>query len=237
MKKAAIIIALMATVLAGSTASACPTMLSYGYCTCGMCGTGNVSGCGYYDRTGEGYYDSMGHYCEYGGYWEDGCWVQTVGYYEGGEWCPAQYDPMLDIGYYDEAGNYHLYGGTAGCGYFTETCWDYAEPCQGYVYDEYDTWAADDLGWIEAQDCGYQDYSYEDCGYTDCWIDVDMDADVISIVNNGVIIYSGTCSCAGIYQGQEFSFSDQRCAGIWNQCSAGFYDTACGYPVDRVCCR
>lgn len=264
MKKLIAIIAASAAIAAASTVAACPTMTTYGYCTCGMCGGSSVSGgcsVGYQDRTGEGYYDSMGHYCVYGGYWDSGCWIQTVGYWEGGEWCPAEYDPMLDCGYYDEGGTYHSYYGggcsTAGSGYGYGGYGCQDLPC-GYQYSEADTWACDDREWLDAQGygcggygygyegCGYgygeYAYGYEDCGYGyegygDCYIDVDLDADTISIVNNGIIVLSGTCTCTSVYRGRELSFGDQLCAGIWNQCSEGFYGQACGYPVDRVCCH
>ena len=247
--KKGIVAAVIATMLTTATL-ACPTMPTY--CTCGMCGTGyqaqqTIQQTACYDRTGEGYYDASGHYCEYGGYWDGGCWIQTVGYWEGGEWCPAQYDPALEVGYYDECGGYHLYGGCQGMGY-------------GYVYGENDIWACDNRRWLEEQDYGsceygyedwgYEDwgYGYEDCnygygdcgyGYEDCgyYIDLDLDADVISVVNNGVIIFSGTCTCADIYRGQELAFNSQRCMGIWNTCSGGFYEQACGYQVERVCCH
>lgn len=228
--------------------------LDWGSCTCYDydydCG-GASSSCGGYDRSGEGYYDSMGHYCEWGGYWECGQWIQTVGYWEGGCWYPAQYDPMLDIGYYDECGQYHYYNETS-CGYGYSGGYGYGNcNLSGYVsgydysqqmiYDESCGWAADNRQWIDTQDdewtwCGdyeYQENSgyYEDCevDYEGYWIDVDIETDTINLVNNGVIILSGSCTCCDIYGGQDFSFDDQKCMGIWNTCSEGFYSQACGY--------
>ena len=237
-----IIIATAIATMLTTTTLACPTMVNYGYCTCGMCGGGIQQACqqtACYDRTGEGYYDSMGHYCEYGGYWDGGCWIQTVGYYEGGEWCPAQYDPMLDVGYYDEHGTYHSYYG--------QYAWDRSQGCS---YGSIDVWAADNPYWLEAngygnplycggyEECGYEDYeAYEDCGSGDYYIDLDLDAGVINIINNGVVVVSGTCVCSPVYRGQELAFGDQRCAGIWNQCSGGFYEQACGYDISSVCCH
>lgn len=200
------LIVIMATLLLTTSVTACPT----------------VSWCNCEDLTGSGYYDSMGHYCEYSGYWDSGCWIQTVGYWEGGCWYPAQYDPMLEVGYYDEWGQYHSYGYSGYCDYGYQDCgysgycdYDYQD-CGYHQYDVYDTWACDNLGY------------YEDYGYDNYWIDVDLDADVIQIINNGVVVFSGTCTCTSAYRGQELAFSDQRCAGIWN-CSGGFYDQACGY--------
>ena len=220
---------------------------------CGICGLtwdactcydGGSSGCAGYDRTGDTYYDSQGHLCTYGGYWEGGQWITTVGYYENGEWCPAQYDPALEVGYYDEAGNYYSYYGCSSTSNLTyawnrsENTAYYAEEGGCYQYGETDVWAADNPWWLEANGCGnplYCDYEtcsdYEGCDSGDYYIDVDVNAGVINLVNNGTIIISSACSCNPIYQGQELAFTDQKCSGIWNQCS-GFYEFACGYVSD-----
>lgn len=239
------IFALMLAVALTNTAFACPVPET---CQEGL--------------TGYGYYDSMGHYCEYGGYWECGQWIQTVGYWECGQWVPAQYDPMLDVGYYDECGQYHYYSqyGQADVWACDDRRWleeeyGYYGQCQ-QAYEEEENYGCQ---WQEEESysCSYyeeENYSYcygEEGNYSSCYyyeeeedygcsygtgyyIDVDLDADCISIVNNGVIILSAPCTCTSAYRGQELSFGDLRCAGIWNTCSGGFYEEACGY-VDSSC--
>jgi len=174
------------------------------------------------DLTGITYYDAYGHLCSYGGYWEGGQWITTCGYYENGVWYPAEYDPALEVGYYDAYGNYYSYYGSCS----TQSL------CQ-QVYDETTTWACD---WHpEYDDCNSYDYSED---YTDCYIEVNLDADTINVINNGTIILTGTCTVNNRYEGKEFAFDDQLCSGIWWQCSDGFYDQACQYmnADSRVCC-
>lgn len=212
------IIAVVCSLLFASSVMACPSMINYGCCTCGQCNQYHQTS--YEDLTGYGYYDSQGHYCEYSGYWSDGVWIQTVGYYINGEWYPAEYDPALETGYYDENGHYYSYS------YNYESC--------GYNYNESTTWACDSREWLENQN-DYYDYYYDECDYNyddnedNYWINVDLDADVIQLINNGIVIFSGTCTCASIYRGQTFDFNNQKCSGIWNTCSSGFYEEACNY--------
>lgn len=181
------------------------------------------------DLTGITYYDAYGHLCSYGGYWEGGQWITTCGYYENGIWYPAEYDPALEVGYYDAYGNYYSYYGS--------TC-STQSLCR-QVYDETTTWACDAYPG-ETAECGYYEATDYDCtDYSDCYIDVDLSSDTISVVNNGVIIITGTCTVNNRYEGQEFCFDDQKCSGIWWQCSDGFYDQACQYMSNdsKVCCH
>lgn len=180
------------------------------------------------DLTGITYYDAYGHLCSYGGYWEGGQWITTCGYYVNGVWYPAEYDSALEVGYYDAYGNYYSYYGS--------TC-STQSLCYGWnnqqVYDETTTWACDTY---PEYTCDYvEDY----VDYSDCYIDVDLTADTISIINNGTIILTGTCTVNNRYEGKEFAFDDQLCSGIWWQCSDGFYDQACQYmnADSRVCCH
>lgn len=133
-------------------------------------------------------------------------------------------------GCYGTVASVYLYGGT---------CYEYENPTEwggcGYTaqYDETTTWACDAYPG-ETTECSY-DYT----NYSDCYIDVDLSSDTISVVNNGVIIITGTCTVNNRYEGQEFCFDDQKCSGIWWQCSDGFYDQACQYMSNdsKVCCH
>ena len=239
-----------------------------GYESYGSCGYQDYSsyeGCGYYDSYGHyceysGYYDGCGNYIQTVGYYEGGVWYPAqydaaldVGYYDeygnyyyygnstswgyGGSSYSGGYGGCSGGGYVSCGASYCCSCGGYGCATcgwtgYAQYIWD--DCSYGGYYDYYDenaTWACDNLQWLEQQD---------DDWYCDDWlIDVDVNADTINIINNGVIIYSGTCTCTSMYSGQEFCFGDQRCAGIWNTCSSGFYEQACNCVGDgcRVCCH
>lgn len=191
-----------------------------------------------------------------------GASVEVIGQCEDNPSRTLVYD--YSTGCYGTVASVYLYGGSAweyehpaewgvyDCSYSEDyvdcnVASAYQEEKVYTCYDETTPWAAG--GYCNTEiynDCGY--YEEYGSGSDQCYcpdddaeyyISVDVEADTINLVNNGVIIISGSCTCASGYSGQELCFSDQRCAGIWNTCSAGFYEQACEYMTSgcKVSCH